>query len=110
MMDAVSLEYVLARWAYSELLSPGQRSNYARARLSDQLVSKARAGAPFDELGQADRDLLLQAWCDVRGVFACYLAGIARFRPVNWSRDDLAAVLRAVDYDPVLASHHRCGH
>jgi hypothetical protein len=68
MMDAVSLEYVLARWAYSELLSPGQRSNYARVRLSDQLVSKARAGAPFDELGHADRELLLQAWCDVRGV------------------------------------------
>ena len=58
--DHTPRDYVLARWVYSELPS-GRYSG------PQKLTEKARKGAPFDELGQAERDLLVRKWrrCEV---------------------------------------------
>ena len=48
---------------------------------------------PFDELGKAEHYLLIDQFDRVRGnYFNRYIIGIPNFKPVLWSRDDLAAV------------------
>ena len=47
-----------------------------------KLTEKARKGAPFDELGEAERDLLARKWQQVRGgesIFHAALDGITGF-------------------------------
>ena len=61
--DTLSLEYVCARWAYSELLS-------ARPYYGSELMplrEKLARGVPFDELDSVERALLLYKWRQVRG-------------------------------------------
>jgi len=77
MAEAVPRDYVLARWVYAELPS-GRYSGPGVQKLRE----KARKGAPFDELGEAERDLLARKWQQVRGgesIFHAALDGITGF-------------------------------
>ena len=56
--DAISLEYVCAKWAYSELLSA---QPYFGSELRP-LREKLAQGVPFDELDSVERALLLCKW------------------------------------------------
>jgi hypothetical protein len=62
--DAFPLEYVCARWGYSELHSAHP---YHGSELKP-LREKLALGLPFDELGAGERALLLRKWHEVRGV------------------------------------------
>jgi len=78
MAEAVPRDYVLARWVYAELPSSGRYSGPGVQKLTE----KARKGAPFDELGEAERDLLARKWQQVRGgesIFHAALDGITGF-------------------------------
>jgi hypothetical protein len=92
MPDEVTPDYVRARWAYSELLSWGHGHLYQGPGVQD-LKEKLALGVPFDELGKAEHYLLIDQFDRVRGnYFNRYIIGIPNFKPVLWSRDDLAAV------------------
>jgi hypothetical protein len=92
MPDEVSPDYVRARWAYSELLSWGHGHLYQGPGVQD-LKEKLALKVPFDELGKAEHYLLIDQFDRVRGTyFNRYIIGIPNFKPVLWSRDDLAAV------------------
>jgi hypothetical protein len=59
-----------------------------------KLTEKARKGAPFNELGQAEHDLLARKWRQVRGgesIFHAALDGITEFELTHWTREQLAA-------------------
>jgi hypothetical protein len=62
--DLVPLEYVCARWAYSELLS---NQPYHGSELKP-LREKLARGVSFDDLDALERALLLRKWREVRGV------------------------------------------
>jgi hypothetical protein len=87
--DAISLEYVCARWAYSELLSA---QPYYGSELRP-LREKLAQGVPFDELGSVERALLLCKWRQVRGDPAVVrrLRGVATFRRSAWTKEQLGA-------------------
>jgi hypothetical protein len=92
MADVVSPDNVRARWAYSELLSIGHGHLY-QGQGVPELKEKARRRVPFDELGKAEHYLLVDQFDRVRGPYLNrYLIGIATFKPVRWTRDNLAAV------------------
>jgi len=92
MPDEVAPDYVRARWAYSELLSWGHGHLYQGPGVQD-LKEKLALSVPFDELGKAEHYLLIDQFDRVRGnYFNRYIIGIPNFKPVLWSRDDLAAV------------------
>ena len=89
MAEAVPRDYVLARWVYAELPS-GRYSGPGVQKLTE----KARKGAPFDELGEAERDLLVRKWQQVRGgesIFHAALDGITGFELTHWTREQVAA-------------------
>jgi len=91
MPEVMSLDYVLAQWAYSELLSREQGDKYQGPGVS-ALRMKARRGVKFDELDHEERGLLLKGWHGVRGggtIFANALAGVTAFRVTHWTKDDL---------------------
>jgi hypothetical protein len=85
-------EYVLGRWAYSELL--GEHGPGYQTKVPPDLMQKARRGVPFDELGQEDLRRLLHGWCAVRGIpmLTEPLKGISKFELKSWNKGDLAAV------------------
>jgi hypothetical protein len=87
--DAVSLDYVCARSAYSELLSvqPYHGSELHPLRM------KLASGVPFDQLDPVERAILLRKWREVRGVpaFTKRLRGVASFELQDWSREQLGA-------------------
>jgi hypothetical protein len=92
MPDEVTPDHVRARWAYSELLSWGHGHLYQGPGVQD-LKEKLALGVPFDELGKAEHYLLIDQFDRVRGnYFNRYIIGIPNFKPVLWSRDELAAV------------------
>jgi hypothetical protein len=85
--EAISLEYVCARWAYSELLSA---QPYFGSELRP-LREKLARGVPFDELSSAEWALLLSKWRQVRGDPAVVrrLRGVAVFRRSAWTKEQL---------------------
>ena len=87
--DAIPLEYVCARWAYSELLSA---QPYYRSELKP-LREKLAQGVPFDELNSVERALLIRKWRQVRGDPAVIrrLRGVAAFQRSPWTREQLGA-------------------
>jgi|EndMetStandDraft_7_1072992.scaffolds.fasta_scaffold197353_2 hypothetical protein len=87
--DAISLEYVCARWAYSELLSV---QPYFGSELRP-LREKLAQGVPFDELDSVERALLLCKWRQVRGDPAMVrrLRGVAAFERSAWTKEQLGA-------------------
>jgi hypothetical protein len=87
--DVFPLEYVCARWAYSELLS---EQPYHGSELKP-LREKLARGVPFDELEPVERTLLLRKWREVRGVPALTkrLRGVAEFQLQGWTREHLGA-------------------
>jgi hypothetical protein len=89
MADEVSLDYVCARWAYSELLSA---QPYHGSELQP-LRMKLASGVPFDQLDDVERAILLRKWREVRGVpaFTKRLRGVASFHLQHWSREQLGA-------------------
>jgi hypothetical protein len=94
MKKAVSAEYVCARWAYSELLSPTQGERYHQyGGVPKALKNKKVLGLPFDQLEAQEQGLLAQAWRNVRGaeIFVRALANISAFHLTHWSREQLAA-------------------
>ena len=92
MADEVTPDHVRARWAYSELLSWGHGHLYQGPGVQE-LKKKLALKVPFDELGTAERYLLIDQFDRVRGKhFNRYIIGIPNFRHVVWTRDDLAAV------------------
>jgi hypothetical protein len=88
--DAIPLEYVCVRWAYSELLSA---QPYYGSELK-LLREKLARGVLFDELDPVERALLLRKWHEVRGVpaFTKRLRGIAAFQLKAWTKEQLGAV------------------
>jgi hypothetical protein len=94
MTGVFSREYVLAQWAYSELLGE-HGPKYQNAGVPQDLVQKACRGIPFDQLGQEERRRLLDGWCAVRGSVPMLtepLKGISKFELKSWNKGDLAAV------------------
>ena len=87
--DAISLEYVCAKWAYSELLSA---QPYFGSELRP-LREKLAQGVPFDELDSVERALLLCKWRQVRGDPAVVrrLRGVAAFQRSAWTKEQLGA-------------------
>jgi hypothetical protein len=84
----------LARWAYSELVSPDQGRKYNGPGI-EQLRAKCCQKLPFDGLDQTECAQLLSGWQAVRGtgtIFCQLLNGISTFEVHDWSRDQLAAV------------------
>jgi hypothetical protein len=83
------LDYVCARWAYSELLS---NQPYHGSELKP-LREKQALGVPFDQLDAVERTLLLRKWREVRGVpaFTKRLQGIAAFERKTWTKEQLGA-------------------
>jgi hypothetical protein len=96
MIDA---DLIRERWAYSELLSDTQGNNYQRVGPQGiaALIDKARQRFLFDQLDQAERTLLRQAWEAVRGgpcsIFNLYFADDTQFQLVPLTRRDLARLL-----------------
>jgi hypothetical protein len=94
MKGVIPAEYVRARWAYSELLSPTQGESYHQhGGVPEALKNKKVLGLPFDELEAQEQGLLAQAWCNVRGaeIFVRALANISAFHLTHWSKEQLAA-------------------
>jgi hypothetical protein len=93
-MTEVTADYALARWVYSELLSPTQRKNYEQhGGLSSTIWDKKTLAVPFDDLEPQERLLLRSAWGNVRGngtIFGAAVHGVGNFRLVHWSKDELA--------------------
>jgi hypothetical protein len=89
MSDLVSSDYVLARWAYSELPS----NRYDRLNVPE-LKKKALERMPFDDLTDKEHSSLVQAWRRVRGAPDVIqgLTGISTFQLARWSREQLATV------------------
>jgi hypothetical protein len=87
--DLVPLEYVCARWAYSELLS---NQPYHGSELKP-LREKLARGVSFDDLDALERALLLRKWREVRGVpaFIKRLRGITAFQLEAWTKEQLGA-------------------
>jgi hypothetical protein len=87
MSDLVSLDYVLARWAYSELPS----SRYDRLS-APQLKKKALERVRFDDLNDKEHSSLVQAWRRVRGAPDVIqgLTGISTFQLAHWSTEQLS--------------------
>jgi hypothetical protein len=94
MADNVTSDYALARWAYSELLSPTQRENYEQlGGLPSTIWDWKTLGVPFDDLELQQRALLRAAWQNVRGngtIFGAAVDGVANFQLAHWSTDELA--------------------
>jgi hypothetical protein len=83
---------VLARWAYSELLT---RLEYDRLDYVANLREKLRQNTPFETLSDQDRGLLLNAWQAARGngtVFAEALNEVTQFELIKWTKHQLGAV------------------
>jgi hypothetical protein len=92
MPDPVSRDEILARWAYSELLSLSLGDEYDGPGVPE-LKDKARRAEPFDTLVQRERDLLIKQLQKVRyGNVLQAVDGITHFKRVCWTRDQLAAV------------------
>jgi hypothetical protein len=88
MPETVSSDYVRAWWPYSEL--PSGRYNGTGIV---ELTQKARQRVPFDELGQAAQNSLVDQFDRVRGrYFNRYLIGATSFKMVQWGRDQLSAI------------------
>src|SRR5271165_2782210 len=87
--NAIPLEYVCAKWAYSELLSA---QPYYGSELKP-LREKLARGVSFDELDTVERLLLLRKWREVRGAPAVIkrLKGITAFRHTAWTKEQLGA-------------------
>ena len=87
--DPISLEYVCAKWAYSELLSA---QPYYGSELKP-LREKLARGVSFDELGPVERSLLLRKWREVRGAPAVIkrLRGVTTFQQTAWTKEQLGA-------------------
>jgi hypothetical protein len=88
--DAFPLEYVCARWAYSELLSAHPYHGSPLHPLREKLAH----GVPFDELDAVERTLLLRKWHEVHGVpaFTKRLRGVTAFQLKAWTKEQLGAV------------------
>lgn len=95
MTDVVGQDDVLARWAYTEVLSNEHGASYRNAGVPAELAEKAGRAVPFDQLDQDERRSLLSGWRAVRGVEAVtdLLQDISTFELKQWKRSDLAAVL-----------------
>jgi len=87
--DVYPVDYVCARWAYSELLS---NQPYHGSELKP-LREKLARGVPFDALDPVERTLLLRKWQEVRGVpaFTKRLRGVAEFQLQGWTKQQLGA-------------------
>jgi hypothetical protein len=85
--EAIPLDYVCARWAYTELLSTHP---YHGSELKP-LREKLARGVLFDELDTAERTLLLRKWHEVHGVPAVIkrLRGVSRFQLTVWTKEQL---------------------
>ena len=94
MSDEFSRQYVLARWVYSELLSPTLADRYQEKGVPISLKDRRRQGETFDALNEDERNLLAGTWPKMRGVDALNqpLTGITMFKRVEWKRKDLGAV------------------
>jgi hypothetical protein len=89
-MSVVSSDYVKARWAYSELLSPACGYKYIGL---EHLKQKASRGTRFEDLARSDFVVLVQMFDKVRGgYFNRYFAGIANFALARWTQRELGAV------------------
>src|SRR5215468_197932 len=86
-----SADYVRARWAYSELVSPRQGDKYG-ADLRE-LREKSARKVPFDDLAQQEIDLLVSRFNEVRGVYFNRFIGTNGFRLAHWTKDELGPVL-----------------
>jgi hypothetical protein len=95
MPDKVTADYVRAQWAYSELYSTEQGQKYSGSGIPE-LKTKLALGVPFDQLDQAEHELLLKAWFKVRGgpgsIFAAALSDVSAFQPTAWTKSDLGQV------------------
>jgi hypothetical protein len=89
-----SKQYVLARWVYSELLSPTLGDGYQEIGVPTSVRDQRHRGQPFDALNEQDRNLLAVKWAEARGVPMLNepLSGITTFNLVHWRRNELGAV------------------
>ena len=92
MSEVFTADFVLARWAYSELLSPTQGERY-KPHINPDLLANAQHQTPFDQLSCEDRSQLRNAWGQVRGaqIFNQALNGFEQFGLTEWTRNELAA-------------------
>ena len=79
MAGLVSPNYVRARWAYSELLSLSQGDGYQGPGVAE-LRQKVRQKVPIDDLGHAERRLLVDQLAAVRAPVLQALDGINWFK------------------------------
>jgi hypothetical protein len=101
--DLVPLEYVCARWAYSELLS---NQPYHGSELKP-LREKLARGVSFEELDTIERALLLRKWREVRGVpaFIKRLRGIAAFQLEAWTKERLGTTYVITNFAKDVSSN-----
>src|SRR5262249_22966497 len=89
-MSLVSLDYVKARWAYSELLSDSFGHLYGGA---ERLKEKAARNLPFERLTPEDIALLVFMFNTVRGAyFNPYFTGANKFSLSHWTKEELGAI------------------
>jgi hypothetical protein len=96
----ISLQDVLARWAYSEISDANLSQEYDRspfiplyrAQLND-LRSKRGSGVTFNELDHTDRYWLSFMCSCVRPNLMIFMAGIEHFDEVDLDKTDLAKLL-----------------
>jgi hypothetical protein len=92
MTDEVTPDYIRARWAYSELLSPSFGHFYVGPGVAG-LKEKARQGGPFGTLTVDEGNLLALQFNRVRGgYFNPFFTGVTTFKLVQWTKDRLGAV------------------
>ena len=91
MAGLVSPNYVRARWAYSELLSLSQGDGYQGPGVAE-LRQKVRQKVPIDDLGHAERRLLVDQLAAVRAPVLQALDGINWFKQERLTKDQLDAL------------------
>jgi hypothetical protein len=89
-MSLVSLNYVKARWAYSELLSSSFGHLYGGV---EELKEKAGQNVPFERLEPEEIGVLVFMFNGVRGgYFNRYFTGADKFSLAHWNKAELGAV------------------
>jgi hypothetical protein len=109
MAEELTPNDVRARWAYSELTSPSF-SRFYNGPGVEELKEKARQSLPFGTLTVGERNLLALQFNAVRGpYFNPFLEGVATFRLVQWTRDQLGGAAVIPFFLPELGLPTRLG-
>jgi hypothetical protein len=96
----ISVQDVMARWVYSEIVDGHFSDLYSIDPAVDAIKGKRSAGISFDQLSDTERAILFAEWSRVRAFFTQFLQRVEGYRIEHWHREQVAVLRVPPGVDP----------